>query len=373
MKAVFVLRSMTIVAGIERVVSDKMNYLATKGHEVTLVTYQQGGCPLAYGLHATVNHVDLDIPYYRIYRYSLPKRLWKMWQMKRLFRRKFHRLVLERQPDVIVTVTNVNEFMCQITSAPVGKIIVEAHGAFPAIMAARSLTERLKRSLHLRAISHADMVITLTQSDKPYWQPYVPHVVAVPNPVTVYPEKPLSYKTQGRILAVGRLEPQKRFDRLVDAFAMIADRYTDWFVDIYGKGGDEQALLRQIDSLGLTGRVRLKGHTGDIYAEYQSSEFFVLSSDYEGFGLVVVEAMACGIPVVSVDCPFGPSEIITDGTDGLLCKPDAADLAAKMEWMITHEGERHQMGSAAHQAAARYRKEVVMPLWEQAYLLVYSA
>ena len=109
---------------------------------------------------------------------------------------------------------------------------------------------------------------------------------------------------------------------------------------------------------------------GDIYTEYQRSQFFVLSSDFEGFGLVIVEAMACGIPVVSTDCPYGPSEIVEDAKSGLLAKMDVQDLAAKMEWMITHEEERIAMGIAARQAAARYRKEIIMPQWEQAYLSV---
>jgi len=116
--------------------------------------------------------------------------------------------------------------------------------------------------------------------------------------------------------------------------------------------------------------VHLIPPTKDIYNEFQRSQFFVLSSDYEGFGLVIIEAMACGIPVVSTDCPYGPSEIIEDGKTGLLAKMDVQDLADKMEWMITHEEERKAMGARAHQAAARYRKEVVMPEWEKAYLSV---
>jgi glycosyltransferase involved in cell wall biosynthesis len=93
----------------------------------------------------------------------------------------------------------------------------------------------------------------------------------------------------------------------------------------------------------------------------------VLSSDYEGFGLVIIEAMACGIPVVATNCPHGPSEIIEDGETGLLARLDVKDLAKWMEWMITHQEERRIMGAKAHEAVAFYRKDIIMKEWESAY------
>ncbi len=387
MKALFVLRAIVETAGIERVMSDKMNFLATHGHEVILVTYQQGCHPLAYSLHPGIRHIDLNCRYFTLYRYPQPLRLFKMWQMKRLFRRRFHQLTTELQPDIIVTVSNIGEYMSEIMSAPYGCKIFEAHCAFQAMMMPASRWDRFRQRRLLRAICRADVVITLTKSDVSYWQPYVDSVITVPNPVTIYcpsaastdtPDAPSLVATPSadsradrhrhRIVAVGRLEQQKRFDRLIDAFARIAGRHPDWFIDIYGSGNLETVLRQQIDSLGLTGRVNLKGHSNDIYSEYRHCQFLVLSSDYEGFGLVIVEAMACATPVVSVDCPYGPAEIISNGSDGLLCRPDAADLADKMEWMISHDDERHQMGLAAHRAAARYSPATVLPLWEAAYL-----
>lgn len=106
------------------------------------------------------------------------------------------------------------------------------------------------------------------------------------------------------------------------------------------------------------------------YVGIMKSAFFVCSSDYEGFSLVLVEAMACGIPCVSTACPNGPLEIIEDGVNGLLSKMDSSDLANKMDWMITHEKERRKMGQNAHRFAARYKKEIVMKKWEDAYLSV---
>jgi glycosyltransferase involved in cell wall biosynthesis len=193
-------------------------------------------------------------------------------------------------------------------------------------------------------------------------------VVVIVNPVSDYPEviddEP---KITGRIVSMGRLQPQKRFDRLIDAFSLIADKYPGWFIDIYGEGNERQMLEDLIKSHGLVGRVHLKGESSNVFTEYKRSQFFAFSSDTECFGLVLIEAMACGIPAVSVNCPFGPSEIIEDGVTGLLTKMNANDLAAKMEWMITHEAERQEMGARARKAAARYQIQVVMKDWEKAY------
>ena len=154
---------------------------------------------------------------------------------------------------------------------------------------------------------------------------------------------------------------------MIDAFALIADKYPEWVVDIFGEGDLYEQLQKQIVDCYLLGRMNINPPTRDIFVEYQNSSFFVLGSDYESFGLVLIEAMACGIPVVSVNCPFGPAEIIDDGVTGLLSGNTPKELSEKMEWMITHDVERREMGRKAHRAAARYQQDVVMKKWEAVY------
>ena len=193
-------------------------------------------------------------------------------------------------------------------------------------------------------------------------------VEVIPNPVTYYNDN-LCFpeKKKCRIISVGRLTPQKRFDRLIDAFALIAEKYPEWYVDIYGDGYEKEILQSQIVNMGLSHRIHILPPTSDIYTEYLQSQFFVFSSDFEGFGLVLIEAMACGIPVLSTNCQFGPSEIIENGVTGLLSGLNVNDLASKMEYLITHHDERQVMGINAYHAVSRYRKEIVMPIWEQTY------
>ena len=353
MNIVFLIRSVANKGGLERTITDKVNALADMGHTVTLVTYEQGSHPYAFPIESTVRCIDLACRYYTIYKFPLFKRLYEDWKMKRRFAKKMRAFVNQVRPDVFVTPTLTSEFMDVIMSLrPQTRVVIESHTAFIHDMRGGGLVERIHKYALLRSVKRCDLLIALTMDDTECWIQHVRNVATVSNPLTSYPET-LSHpsKESGRIISVGRLEPQKRFDRLIKAFSLIAQKYPLWHIDIYGEGGDEVALQRLIEENGIAKQIHLKGVTS-------------------GFGLVLIEAMACSVPCVSTDCPFGPSEIIEDGKTGLLSKMDVEDLAEKMEWMITHEEERKAMGIAARQAAARYRKEIVMPQWEQAYLSV---
>ena len=175
-------------------------------------------------------------------------------------------------------------------------------------------------------------------------------------------------KDKGRIIFVGRFNREKRIDRLISAFSMIADRYPDWHVDIFGDGNEKQNLLNLIKQVKLENRVIIHEPTKAIYDEYKRSEMLVLCSEHEASPLVLVEAMACGVPCVSLDCPTGPRAIIKDGETGLLAKDgDVNDLALKIEWLIIHDEERKEMGLRAHEAAKIYKPACVMKEWEQLY------
>lgn len=371
MRILFVLHSLANFAGIERVMSDKINYMARQGHDVLLVTYEQGEHALSYPLDDSVKHQNIEFPFFRVYQYGYPKRLYKIWRMKHGFKQEFQKIVTTWKPDVIVVPSNAGDYMAEIMSIANTKKIVEAHCSLPAFLKGDSLKDKVIKRLLFRYITKCDLLVALTYDDQCCWQRHIRCVTAVPNPVAFYLDNPdYSLRQIGRILAIGRFHVQKRFDRLVEAFALIAEKHPNWYIDIFGKGefGEEEKLQQLIDYAGMKNRIILHAPTRDVIPEYLQSQFFVLSSDYEGFGLVLIEAMACGIPVVSTNCPYGPSEIISDGETGLLAGMDAKDLAEKMEWMITHEKERKEMGIKAHKAAARYKRDVVMKEWENTYV-----
>ena len=374
MRLIYFIPLLSTKGGQERTLTDKANYLAQQGHEVLFVTFEHEG-PLAYQLHAAVRHTDIHCHYFTLYRQPLWRRPWALWQLKRTFRERMGRVMDEFRPDVIVVaIPNTENFLSDLVRIA-GKtpVVVESHLAHGHTVIRRGITEKALYWLQnpLRAIRRSRLLIALTQGDAECWRKVgVSRVTVIPNPVTYYPEevsRPAS--PQHRIICVGRLTPQKRFDRLIDAFALLAGKYPSWHVDIYGEGEDDQPLRRQIARHGLTERLHILPPTDHIYAAYGQSDFLVLSSDFEGFGLVIIEAMACGTPVVATNCPYGPADIIRDGETGLLARMEGQDLADEMEWMMSHDAERLQMGREARQAAARYRQAVVIPQWEQAYLV----
>lgn len=375
MRLIYIAPILHPVGGLERTLTDKANHLVAKGHEVMFLTYRQGRNKVFYDLDSRVMQINVDCSLHTIYRRPIYARLGHYYQLKRRFKDCVTRVFDDFCPDVIViTIPNTQDFIYDIMEAAHDrKVVIECHLASAYHMTDKLLTERLLCMLFppIKAIRKADLLIALTEHDAMHWRKKgVRHVKVIPNPLTFYTDNINSEeKVEGRIICVGRLSNQKRFDRLIDAFMLIADKYPKWSVDIFGQGKLQGYLQSHIDGLGLTGRVRLNAPTRDIINEYKRSQLFVLSSDFEGFGLVIIEAMACGLPVVATDCPYGPSEIIDDGETGLLAKMDVQDLADKIEWMIAHETERKEMGEKAYRAVARYKKEKIMEEWETAYFL----
>jgi len=185
-----------------------------------------------------------------------------------------------------------------------------------------------------------------------------------PNP-SQPPCPPLPFPWPHAVLGMGRLEHQKGFDLLIDAFARLAPGFPDWGLAILGEGSLRPKLQSQIDSRGLADRVLLPGAVPSAMAAMKQADLFVLSSRYEGFGLTLAEAMACGLAVIAADCPSGPGEIVRHGHDGLLVPSEnPAALARAMAALMSDEPQRRRLGAAARQSARRFDLDQVMPAWE---------
>ncbi|WP_248966252.1 glycosyltransferase family 4 protein [Sphaerisporangium perillae] len=217
--------------------------------------------------------------------------------------------------------------------------------------------ERLRAELarHYRVL---DAVVTTTKADAAAYRAKMPlpgvRMLAVPNSVPEPPNPP-SDGTAKVIAAAGRLVRGKRFDLLIEAFAEITAKHPDWRLRIYGGGTQQDRLQQLIDRTGLTGRAALMGPHSPIEAEFAKASIVAVSSDAESFGMTIVEAMRCGVPVVSTNCPLGPAEIIHDGVDGRLVPVgDPHALAGALLDLIDDEPARRRMGAAALARARRY-------------------
>ena len=177
---------------------------------------------------------------------------------------------------------------------------------------------------------------------------------------------PLVFPWPHTVLAMGRLEAQKGFDLLIDAFGRLAADFPDWGLAILGEGSLRSSLSKQIAALGLSDRIRLPGITASPAATLGRGDLFVLSSRYEGFGLALVEAMSVGLPVIATDCPSGPSEVVHPGEDGRLVPAEnVTALAGAMAQLMADAAERRRLGENARAAAQRFQLSSVTRSWEQ--------
>ena len=190
----------------------------------------------------------------------------------------------------------------------------------------------------------------------------------IPNPVMPPPPGTADPSDPPVIVAMGRLVPQKGYDALLAAFKRVAVRHRDWNLEIWGEGPQRATLERLRDSLGLSGRVTFPGRTREPYGVMRRASLFVMSSRREGFPTVLGEAMACGLPVVSFDCPSGPRELIRDGIDGLLIPPnDVGALAAGIERLIIDRKLARDLASRAPEVIERFALSTVLEQWDQVF------
>ncbi len=218
-----------------------------------------------------------------------------------------------------------------------------------------------------------DIVATLTEGDARNYRDLLggaARVVAVPNAVPDVGGAEATLESNV-VVSAGRITRQKGFDRLIPAFAPVADKHPDWQLKIFGNRQDE-AVAADLDGLiavhDKQRSITLAGFTSHLHREMAKASIYVMSSRYEGFPMVLLEAMACGLPVVSFDCPSGPADIIADGENGLLVRNgDVEALASAMNTLVENPEMRRSMGAAARVAVERYAPPAIAARWEELF------
>lgn len=364
------------MAGTERILVDKMNYLAENlNQDVTLITYEQGSHAFIFPLSNKVKHIDLNIKFFTVYKYNCLRRPYESHKLYRKFRVSLSATIKTILPDIIICTSYIPKELRVIAKIQINAVkLIESHLPKSHIWITEkrpySPFEMLsniynKKYLNL-VVKKFDAVVTLTKEDASLWKDTLATYI-IPNTLTQFPKEISSCKNK-KVIAAGRYHKQKGFDLLIDAWNEVHQLHSDWTLDIYNSNidskKDEILLTNQIKKFHLEQIVNLKESVSNIYDKYLDSSIYVLSSRFEGFALVLIEAMSCGVPCVAFDCPYGPRDIIKDGEDGILVKKmDSHNLARSICNLIEHEGERIEMGKKARENVKRYCKENIMPKW----------
>lgn len=372
MKIVYYLPSLYISGGLERVITVKANYFADKlGYDVTILTSEQQGKKTYYPLSSKVRHYDLDVIFDTgKYNSSILKLIIYPFKYY-LFKSRFSNFLNRYRPDITIsTLRREINFIhsLQDGSIKIGELHVtrnayhsisgESHKRFKKINS--YLQHHFSEKLKLFS-----KIVLLTKEEQEKWTE-LNNTIVIHNPSTLTSKESALLENK-RVIAVGRYTYQKGFDLLVDTWKIVSGKYPDWSLHIYGEG-DRTELENRIQTLGLSNSCFLEGKTMDIKQKYLESSIFVLSSRYEGFGIVLIEAMTCGVPPVSFACPSGPKDIITDEQDGLLVENGNIEmLAEKIYYLIENEDIRKQLGDNARESVKRFGIEKIMSEWKNLF------
>ena len=363
MKIVYLYPALAIWGGVERILVDKMNFLVRHyGYEVWMITSDQGQHEVPYDIDKRVHLLDLGIRFHSRYQYHKLLRPWIYGKLSRHYYRKLQRLLTEIAPDVIVctTVQNVRPLLKIKGHTP---LVVESHVNFTH---PDTWAQQLRTFFNNYWVGRAEAVVTLTNGDAEDWHRVSNHVHVIQNVVNLNETNQYSNCTAQKVLFVGRFEEQKSIGDLFSIWKMVHHRFPDWQLDLYGEGILWEYFQKEADSLDIN--IVVHRPTSRIMDVYRSSSILVLTSLYEPFGLVVPEAMSCGLPIVSFDCPHGPATILTDREEGFLIPNRNRQLFVERLCLLMSDLDlRQQMGMKAIISSQRFASDKIMPMWKKLF------
>ena len=373
-KIVYCTPSLYMAGGVERVLTLKANYFADNyGYDVTIITTDGEDKKCFFPLSEKVKVINLGVHFEDMWHRSFLKRLCMYLPKERQFKKLLTTELNRIKPDITISVLRREiNFLTEIHdgSKKIGEIhINRAHyrnftpnrtNPFKALFAKywmHGLVNKLKK---------LDRFVVLTEYDRQAWQE-IPRVDVIPNPLPFYPD--LSQVTRRkRIISIGRYFDEKGYDMLLNVCAIVEKQCDDWELDIYGDGNksyyEKMAVSLNLDKK----RCRLNDSISDVQKEYLDSSLFVCTSRFEGFGMGIIEAMACGLPVVAFDCLWGPRSIISDGEDGLLVDNGNIEKMAETMLSLMNDPEKiSEMGKKARNNVQRFNIDTIAKKWKRLF------
>ena len=374
MKITYIFSQLTISGGADKVLTDKANYLAEHNNDVTIITESQMGRPLIFPLSQKVKLIDIGLDFDKQYGHNILYRGILYLRYIRIYKEKLKKILFEIKPDIVITL--MGRSLDFITSIPDGSIkIGEAHTTKNHLRSYHLLEEKggfhkyIARFLRKKQIASAmrlDALVLLTKQDAEAWKD-ITRTYVIPNAIPYIPEESSSLMKKQAIM-VGRYNDAKGYEYITEAWEIVHKKHPEWILNIYGSGEMQDDVERWIKERGLQDSMIMHEPTEQITQKYQESSLCVMSSRYEGFPLVIMEAMSCGVPCVSFDCPFGPRNIIRDGEDGILVDYlNTKALADNICKVIEDENLRKRLGTNAKKNIQRFSQDAIMQQWQDLF------
>ena len=374
LKIVYITPAIYSAGGVERVITLKASYFAEQyGYDVTIIVTEGKGRDSFFPLSDKVKVVNLAINFEELWTCSFIRKVFIYLKKQHLYKQLLSQKLLRIRPDI--TISTLRREINFLNDIPDGsKKIGELH-----VNRANYRNFKTEKSNYLKdlfaklwannLVGHLkklDKLVVLTKEDCLAW-PELKNICVIPDPLPFTPSH-VSPLTEKRVIAVARYSHEKGIDLLLQAWADVEKQCADWRLDVFGEG-DTVSYEQLIDELAIDrSRCKLNGCTNEIEHEYQKSSVAVCSSRFEGFGLAIVEAMACGLPVVSFNCPWGPQEIITNGENGLLVENgNIIKMADAINILIRNKKYREQIGKKSVVSVQQYNRSQIVQKWNDLF------
>ncbi len=366
MKIIYCIAGTCHSGGMERVLANKANYLTGHGYEVVIVTTDQQGLPPFFPLAEQIRCIDLGINYEENNGKSFANKLLH-YPLKQYRHQKRLAAILKREkPDITVSMfCNDAGFITRINDG--SKKVLEIHfSKFKRLQYNRKglwrLADLWRSKQDEKTVRRFDKFVVLTEEDKGYWG-NLPNITVIPNANTFATSQAAALENK-KVIAIGRYTYQKGFERLIEAWNILSPGFPGWKLDIIGNGEERDKLQDLIHAYHLDGQVTLVSPTKSIDKVYLDASLLAMSSRYEGLPMVLLEAQAFGLPIVSFACKCGPKDIVANGETGFLVEEnDIEGLARQLVKVMKDKNLRKQMGRKAKEASLRYAEDAVMAKW----------
>lgn len=356
MKLCILLNDITSGGGVERVVCNTSNYFYKKlGYNIDILSiFENQDSYIKYRLDESikVNYITKD----KVFRNKYAKYKYIYHECKHIFENNDYDIVI----GCSITLNIISLVWKKLSRNKKTKLIAWEHSQY-------EHTTKLLNIARKYMYKMLDGIITLTEADSMYFNSNIYKNVRCIYNIKSFESENTSSLASKNIISVGRLEKEKGFDMLIDAFKIArekSDVCKKWSINIYGEGSEEKTLLQKIKRYNLEESIRINKFTSNIKDKYIESSIFVMSSRSESFGMVIIEAMNCGLPCISFACKNGPAEIISHGKDGFLVNPNDIDgLANKIVELAENYEMRKQFGKNAINKSNKFSSENILKEW----------